>query len=656
MPVLQTPHGGRLGFVCCRCDLAVVRALVLWAGCLTSVTTRAAENGEAGWTPATRTETVTADGEWSESSARYARRSHLMTTGDGDTLRVTFDGTAIAVRLGAHPGPEYGAVNLGRLDVTVDGRRLSPIFPQIDAREVLLTRKLSPGRHVVQLTHRRRSSGSGCRIEGFRSWDGSRGTLEFAVHGEENRFLVDLRAVLSRDGKVIRDSLVRNWMTGQCRMTGLPSGGSLTLRLSAAGWQPLVIRDLALKPGQTLVLGPQFLKRDPATVIKRFRFPVLNRPAVIRPGDEFPVRFLGFETRIDRVVLTQRAGPAVISRDVAFQENTQAAFYYDRQIRVRLPSDMPIGIYDLEVHVDGGRRSGVCRSPRSVCVRAGWPQDATFVTFGHLDTSGQFQAEYLERLAGMINVIDPEMVLISNSVNAAYVSGALAKLRVPYLVNFGNHQVPGHEHWYGDPLSLIDYGPDLCILNCGRPWHESARRADALLRQRMGTSVKVINAFEHNAPLELLNRHKVCLIHDAHGPGKKVMDMGATPTRRVGKSSASSFRVVRLRAGRVVSCTYNGHETDPIPFPRDEQPPLQVEFSPANDGASKSVTARIQNQLAEPFPAARLRFVMPRGRYQVDRGRILATTDSDDRRLSVVDVRVDVPASNTSRVQIRAVP
>jgi len=656
MSDLKNKQRCRSDAICRRCDLAVVWALSCWACWVTSGTAWAADDSSAGWTHATHAESVKADGEWSESSGRYARRSHLMTTGDGDTLRVAFDGTAIAVRLGAHPGPEYGTVNLGRLDVAVDGRPLSPIFPQIVAREVLLTRNLPPGRHVVKLTHRGRSSGNGCRIEGFRAWSGSRGTLEFAVHGEENRFLVDLRAVLSRDGKVIRESLVRNWMTGQCRMTGLRPAGGLTLKLSAAGWRTLVIRDMDLKPGQRLVLGPLFLKRDPATVIERFRFPVLNRPAVLRPGDEFPARFLGFETRIDRVVLTQRVGPAVISRDVPFQEDASAAFYYDRQIRVRLPSDMPIGIYDLDIHVDGGRRSGVCRSPRSVCVTAAWPQDVTFVTFGHLDTSGQFQAEYLERLAEMINVIDPEMVLISNSVNAAYVSGALAKLRVPYLVNFGNHQVPGHEHWYGDPLARIDYGPDLCILNCGRPWHESAGRADALLRQRIGTPVQVINAFEHNAPLDLLNRYKVCLIHDAHGPGKKVMDMGATPTRRVGKSNSSSFRVVRLHAGRVVSCTYNGHETDPIPFPRDEPPPLRTEFLPANDGTSKSVTAVIHNGLVESFPGGRLRFVMPRGRYQVDRGRILATTDSDDHRLTVVDVRIDIPASQTIRVQVRGEP
>jgi hypothetical protein len=248
------------------------------------------------------------------------------------------------------------------------------------------------------------------------------------------------------------------------------------------------------------------------------------------------------------------------------------------------------------------------------------------------------------------------MVLISNSVNAAYVSGALARLRVPYLVNFGNHQVPGHEHWYGEPLSLIDFGPDLCILNNGRPWHENAGRADALLKSRRGTPVKVINAFEHNAPLDLLNRHKVCLIHDAHGPGKKVMDMGATPTRRVGKSNSSSLRVVRLRSGKVVSSTYKGHETDPIPFPRDENSPLRSEFLPANDGRSKSVTARIHNRLDESFPAGRLRFVMPHGRYRVDHGRILSIVDSDDQKLSVVDVSIDIPASKTISVEISAKP
>ena len=656
MGKLQVEHSGRVTHEVNRWTtwvLGTVMACVAWAP---HEPVWAAEESATKWTHATNTMSVKTDGAWSETSGRYALGSHLMTTGDGDSLRVAFEGTGIAVRFGAHPGPEYGPVNLGRLEVNVDGKELKTIVPQIAAREVVLADNLEPGSHVLKITHRTRAAGGGCRIEGFRSWDGERATLEFAVHGERNRFLADLRAILSKDGNVVRDSLVRNWMNGQCRMSGLQPGTGMTLKISAAGWQSVVVPNIDLKGSQTLAIEALFLKRDPATVISRFRFPVLNRPAVLRPDGVFPVRFLGFETRITRVVLTRRVGPAVISRAVSFEEDVSAAFYYDRQIRVRLPSDMPVGLYDLEVHVDGGRRTGICRSPRSVCVVDAWPQDVTFVTFGHLDTSGQFQAEYLQRMAEMINLIDPEMVLISNSVNAAYISGALKELRVPHLVNFGNHQVPGHEHWYGDPLALVDYGPNLCILNCGRPWHESADRADALLNQRPQTPVKVINAFEHNAPVALLDRHQVCLIHDAHGPGKKVMDMGRTPTRRVGKSNSNSFRVVRIRAGRVVSCTYNGHETAPIPFARNESPPLKAVFSPANDGTSPLVAARVQNRLLEPFPSARLRFVMPRGRYQVDRGRILRTTDSDDRRHSVVEVGLDIPAAKTVHVQLRQVP
>lgn len=36
------------------------------------------------------------------------------------------------------------------------------------------------------------------------------------------------------------------------------------------------------------------------------------------------------------------------------------------------------------------------------------------------------------------------------------------------------------------------------------------------------------------------------------------MDIGVTPTRRVGKVNAISFRVVRFKDGRVVHCAYNG--------------------------------------------------------------------------------------------------
>ena len=142
--------------------------------------------------------------------------------------------------------------------------------------------------------------------------------------------------------------------------------------------------------------------------------------------------------------------------------------------------------------------------------------------------------------------------------------------------------------------------------------------------------------------------------HDAHGTGVKVMDMGATPTRRVGKVNASSFRVVRFRDNRVESCTYNGDLIAPIPFGRNQSPsPLRVQYSPANDGTNRSVTATVTNEYLEDFFRCRLTFIMPKGLYTLDQGLFESSTDSDDKQFKVLTVRVDVTAQTTTTVQVK---
>ncbi len=70
------------------------------------------------------------------------------------------------------------------------------------------------------------------------------------------------------------------------------------------------------------------------------------------------------------------------------------------------------------------------------------------------------------------------MVLIANECNPAYVAGALSSLVIPHAVNFGNHQFAGFEQWFGPQEGIIDFGPDLCILNRSLPWHEGTSQAD----------------------------------------------------------------------------------------------------------------------------------------------------------------------------------
>lgn len=591
-------------------------------------------------------------GTWSADRFRFAVAGHLHTEEDRAALALRFEGTGFAVRLGGHNVPSYGPPNLGAIVVSIDGEQRRVLRPRALPGEVVLADGLLPGPHSVRFEHHRDGGLAGCRIESFHTWSDPRGEIRFHVSGEEDAFLVDCRVILRRGSSIVRNALVRNWLTGQCSLTGLPPGEDYSLEIRATGWVAAFTETFNIEAGQPTELTPIYLRRDDSTRIHRFRFPCLSQPAIRKAGESFRARFLGFDTKIDQVRLARQFGPAIVSRVVDFEEDRAAAYYYDREVIVKLPPNIPPGAYDLSVEVTGGRRTGRCRSPRSVHVVKDYPTDPTFLTFGHLDTWGQYQSEYLERLVSIANLLAPDMVLCSNAVNPAYISGALSGLDVPYVINFGNHQFPGHEGWYGDPVGLIDCGPHVSVLNFGHPWHVDTSRAEALLASRAKTAIRIINAFEGNAPLDLLDRHRVRMIHDAHGIGKKVSDRGATPTRRVGKTNSESFRVVRFRNNRVASSTYNGHETAPIPCGRETAPPLSVSFSHPNDGTHSRNTATVTNRLIEAFPNGRVRFVVPAGDYDVSGGRVASRILSDDGRFHVITVRVDIPASSSTGITV----
>ena len=607
----------------------------------------AAAEGKA-WVSALDSVRVERSGTWRHDRFRYAKTTCLSTRETGAALTFEFTGTGVALGLGQLDVPAYGGPRLGRLVVTVDDGSPRVLHPAEEAREVVLARGLPHGVHRVRVVHQPETEQAGCRVSGFRVLAETAGDLSFYLNGEENAFFVDARAVVRRGGEVIRNVLVRNWLTGACRLTGLAAGEGYSLELIAFGWEPRRIDGIAIREGEEMRLPPVYLRRQPRSVARGIRFPALGYPAIRKPGESFRVRTASYGTPVDEVKLLRQVGPATISRALPFEEDPEAAYYYDREYTLTLPPDMPPGLYDLWVWLGDSRGRWERRSPSSVYVVQDYPEDPVFMTFGHLDTQGQYQAEFERRLAQVANLIAPDMVLISNSVNPAYISGAHQALRVPYTINFGNHRFYGHERWYGDPVGMIDYGPDLCILNFGHAWHVDLSKAETLMASRADARIKVINAYEPNAPVEdFLDRHRVQLIHDAHGPGPKVQVIGATPTVRAGKYDEESFRVVRFEDGRVTSLTYLGDPIAPIPFLREGPSPLEVVYEPPNDGTHDRVTATVTNRLEEDFPDGRVTFVLPAGEYAVEGGRLETAVVSDDGRHVVLTVRVDMPAEGT---------
>ena len=590
---------------------------------------------------------ITTDGSWKDDRFRFADAAHKYTTEHNASMRWKFIGNSVAVRLAGQNTSSYPGTGLpahGKLAIYIDGKLTKYIYPAQQGREFIAANNLPPGPHELELRHLANQDSSGVRIEGFLTANQPIGLLTFPITAELQEYLNDVRIIVSREGKTVRSTIGRNWLTGQASIS-LPVGQSYDLRIEAIGWNSRITKTPLIVAGKSNIIPPVYLYRDSKTVQYRFRYPKLNNQAVRTSGEQFTARFLGFDADIKEVRIQRQIAKATFSRVLPFKEDIQKAFYYDRQIEISLPANTPPGVYDLEIDIVGGSRTGTCRSPSAVVVTNKYPNNPKFLTFGHLDTSGQYQAEYLQRIATMANIIGADMLLASNCVNPAYISGALSNLKMPHVVNFGNHQVYGHHRWYGPDLGSVTYGPNLVVLNYGLPWHESIEPVIAELQKHHTKNIKVINAFEHNAPISLLDNFKVALIHDAHGPGDKLMKMGQTPTQRVGKSNSVSFRLVEFGNGQVVSATYHNHPTAPIPFGREQQSPLRVE-------RSSSSSAMVINEFDQTFENAQITFVVPNAKYTTTAGRVKSIAISDDDTLAEVIVTMNIKSNSKTNINL----
>jgi hypothetical protein len=636
-------------------------AAAIWAtGALLAAAESRAAADAAGriFISANDTAKVTRSGAWQWISHRYAAESALETREEGATLALTFAGGSLILCLDTLTPPNnYGPPELGRLDVSIDGAQVRTVRPRDSANEVTLIRMPDAREHRVLLVHRTDASGTGARIRGFRVAAAASGDLAFGLTGEKNGALIDARAILTRQGRVVRDGLVRNWLNGECRLAGLPAGQDYQLEVRAAGWKGFRAANIAIRAGEETRLDPIHLPRERDVPQDAFTFPSFGYAAVRQPGGSFRARFEGQRAEIRQVRLLRRHGPATISRACVFTEDKAAAFYYHREGVVSVPADMPAGTYDLEITLVEPSGTHTLTSPRSVTITPAFAADPVFVSWGHLDTWGQYQAEYVQRLVAVANLLAPDLVLVSNEGNPAYAAGALYGLEMPFAINFGNHRGPEPGPWFGPPVGTIDFGSAFTVLNVGPAWDRGTAEADHLLAARGPTRLKIMNAFESNAPVrEFLDRHGVALVHYAHGPGPVVARLGATPTVRVGKSNSESFRVIRFRDGRPDSYTYAGHATAPIPFRREGAAPVGVTYAPANDGTHGAMTAVVRNDLEENFPAARVIFIMPHGAYRVTGARVEDAIPSDDARFTVLRVRVDLAPKMKREIRVDPAP
>lgn len=571
---------------------------------------------------------VQSNGSWTKDvSNRLSYPEHLYTDNNGASLEVQFQGTGIVFVLEAHNNSSYSwgeqGAGSGTVEGFVDGNKQIDVQINNSAREITMARNLSNGSHTARIVF----NGSGrCRVLGFRVLQGPTGDIEMTLPDVTSDNMIDVRAIVYKEGEEIRNTLNRNWISGATALGGLPVGEH-DLEIRAFGWvthrQKINIED-----GVKTNLGAIELKRDPATVRNGFEFPVIGNQAIIKMGESFTVD--GPTSGVTTAKLRGRHGPAVFSQDAAFSGST-----------VTVSGITPPGLYDLILTTSTGEER---IAPSSVYVVKDYPTDPSFMGWGHLNVWGQFRTEFLHRVVEMVNLVGPDMVLISNAVNGTYISGAMSDVFCPYIINFGNHQFDGHEKIFGPDVEFLTYGPDIQILNLNGEWSGSlTSQAESIFEAQPPAPIRIINSFEGNAPCGLLDGYNINFLHFAHGSASKDgTRCNSTYT------SGKFFRYV----------VFNNNQADMVPGShintdglREPEIPLNAVYAPANDGTNSNVTAEVTNDYV-PVPNGRLVFLMPAGSYSTDEGTIESEVTSDDRKYTVVTVRTPFPLNQKTTVVV----
>ena len=119
----------------------------------------------------------------------------------------SFSGLGLILRLSTLTPPNYSGLESGQLEIFIDGKKVQTIYPRATAREIVLARNLLDKEHHVRVIHRGEDELTGCAISGFWIIAEKTGDLSFTISGDHNISLIDVRAVLMRNGSVIRNTL-----------------------------------------------------------------------------------------------------------------------------------------------------------------------------------------------------------------------------------------------------------------------------------------------------------------------------------------------------------------------------------------------------------------------------------------------------------------
>jgi hypothetical protein len=442
---------------------------------------------------------------------------------------------------------------------------------------------------------------------------------------------------------------------------------------------------------------------DTLTVIQR---PLLNIPAIVRPGDVLTVECEAEPSTAGWTVALQ-LGSLKVPLAVQSSAYDHATLWWE--LHAAVPEVEVYELYDLVVTADDGIGD---TTSHAVQVVPEFKEDYYFIhiTDPHLPTTAYVyedgsdvdstQSVYLRHIIKDINIIKPEFVLLTGDfidlgemedfLNRRYHSRAqrmLTEFQVPVFLVSGNHDVGGvpalpppagtarHNWWkffgwkrLNDPPPgapwytqnySFNYGPVHYIgmesydnYDLWRPdiYGNLSFTDDQLqwladdLASAVDDSARVL--FYHYDFSQQINL--VALGVEMALWGHYHSDVGDVTLQPFDLSTSSiwggSYRLVRVSNG-----TLQPSETVSAEY---DGSGLQVDFQPANDGTNYSVTAQIENSIDERFEHAQLQILMPdaEGSVTVSGGTLIQINPSDS--MAVYYIGVDILPSSSQTVTI----
>jgi hypothetical protein len=551
------------------------------------------------------------------------------------------------------PGPRYGKFLTAKLRVRVDAQPWQELAPATARRETIIAEKLPAGKHSIEV-----EPVDGIAIvDAFRVSDspfaGFTGTL---VAGDYSELFTDARIDVFQNDQKIRTEYVGSPRLGMFELYGLPAG-NYRLQISAAGWGDVSLDECSIAgPGHRPDLGLIALARDPRCGGEDGQDRPgahFGRSVCVSPGGSFRTLVNLPSPTIKRALLHSRFKSLdLVASDV--KKLPLGRWNNVGEATFAIPENAPSDMYDLVLEFDTPRGAFRQVSGQAVCVRPQLPPAFHVAGCGHMNTWGQQTAEYLKRVAEVAQLAGARTLLIANEVNPAYISGALAELRIPYVVTRGNHTVGRWDEFYGPSSRPHDDGP-MRIVDFGRWPYEPWTEVEALFRSRPEATNRVVVCYEGFAPLSLIREQQLDLLFDAHSDNLHA-DRDSFPPRtfHMRAPNQESLRWIPMTHDGLAKEVKTNIDVPVLAIPRTGRSPLRTEFEFAADGTADRQSVTVTNEYPIEFPHAAVRLVLRRGKYSVTGGAVSQQFDSDDGRFAVIDVVVRIPAK--SAVPIRAVP